>query len=132
MTEETRRRIAELEEKESEIAYEIYLLRNKEKGYYIGIGDNDESFSYHQLGFCTEEEAQKQMEEIGDFLYGFEVQEVTEDYYNKIFTVKRMQTLVSILANKEFDEYKDTYKDIRDKLRKLKDEMHIAGAVSIR
>lgn len=131
MTEETRKKIEELEEKQSEILNEIYRLKESEKGYYIGIGDNDYSCAYYRLGWCTENEAKKTMESKGDFVLGFEVEEVSEEYNSKMYKVEKLQNILKNLDDRDFEEYKEMREKLKTELKNLKEELHIYGYIAI-
>ena len=128
---ELKARIEELEEQERKIADEIYHLRERNKGYWIGIGDNDYSMEYYRLGWCSETEAEKIMQENGDFVLGFSVREVTKEYNEKMYKAERLQNLIGILEDDDFSKYKETKNAMKKELTELKNELDIPTYCSI-
>lgn len=122
MTDAVKEKIKQLEEQRAKIAEEIYYLKESEKGYWIGIGDDDFTKEYYRLGWCTEKEAEERMQDK-DFVYGFCVKEVTEEYNAKMYQAENMQIVVNVLDNKEFSKYKETRDAIKKDLEQLKEEL---------
>lgn len=127
---ELKARIEELEEQERKIADEIYHLRERNKGYWIGIGDNDYSMEYYRLGWCSETEAEEKMSN-DDFVLGFSIREVTSEYNEKMYKAERLQNLIGILENEDFSKYAETKNAMKKELTELKNELDIPTYCSI-
>lgn len=130
MTNETKARIEELEEQMRKISQEIYDLKESEKGYWVGIGDDDYSVEYYRLGWCTETEAEEMMERNGDFSLGFRLKEVSKEYNTKMYKAERMQKIIGLLDD-DFSKYKETKDAIKAELEELKEELEIPKYCSI-
>ena len=128
---EIKLKIEELEKQSIKIAEEIYRLKESNKGYWIGIGDNDYLTEYHRLGWCTESEAEKMMEEKDEFVFGFRLKEVTKEYNTKMYKAEKMQTIVGLLDDEDFAEYKETRDAIKKELEELKEELDMCPCSSI-
>lgn len=128
---EIKARIEELEEQSRNISRELYDLKELNKGYWIGIGDDDYSVEYYRLGWCTETEAICIMNQNGDFKFGFDVKEVTKEYNEKMFNAQKMQKVVGMLSDEIFSEYKAARDSIESKLYELKRELDIPEYCSI-
>lgn len=123
--EEIKSKIKELEKQKQKIIEEIITLRNINKGYWIGIGDNDYSYKYFMLGWCTEYEAEEEMKKH-NFVLGYKIKEVTKEYYEKLWKAQKMQKVVEILEEPYFSHYSETKDSIDMELYELTEELDIS------
>jgi len=120
-----KKRIEELEKQIEALSKEIIQLEKQNKGYWIGIGDNDFSVDYYRLGWCTENKAKEIMAQKGNFVLGFTVEEVTKEYNTKMYKAEKIQNIISLLDDNDFSDYKEMKESLKEELCILKSELNI-------